>query len=511
MHCNKKQSQYDSLFNLLNFDERLTSPKVIIIGAGCSGVGAARTLLNSGISPIILEARDRIGGRIFQQLFAPNLVASQNFEFVDSTVAIQLGANWVHGLNETINPMYSVAQKLRLRMHQTSSDDEPGDDVCLYDIAGIENPGNSNACVQISREDYYHALERYFWITDNIDIDVDDHLDLPLSEAFKRAIVASEDPDLPFGPMTELDRKVLNWCLDRISIDSGLPIDQVSMRYYDDSASDGEYGEAVVQYYKIFEHLANEVSLDVRYQQIVTDITKLDNGGVLVTCSNGTIYKADACIVTVPIGVLKSGAISFNPRPPQLDRLCKLQAGLMNLVWLWYPTQFWPSGYNFFGMARNDDDPVTLSTFLVPPMFDQFGNKQPILMCQTFGEFAKKIETMSNEDVAKLATERLRKIFGHDKVPDAVGCIHSSWSREEFSRCSYSCISPVACHDQIRDFGVFDSGVEGIHFAGEATHQMHQGTAHGAYISGIREATKILDRFGISKSWAESVYLTVNE
>lgn len=53
----------------------LTSHKrVIIIGAGCSGIGAARTLINAGIIPVILEARDCIGGRLKQHVFTKNLV-----------------------------------------------------------------------------------------------------------------------------------------------------------------------------------------------------------------------------------------------------------------------------------------------------------------------------------------------------------------------------------------------------------------------------------------------------
>jgi hypothetical protein len=71
--------------------------------------------------------------------------------------------------------------------------------------------------------------------------------------------------------------------------------------------------------------------------------------------------------------------------------------GLMNLVWLWFPYQFWPNNYNFFGVTRpnridepssasgdddNYDQEMEFTTFLGPQITDQYGNQQPILMCQ---------------------------------------------------------------------------------------------------------------------------------
>jgi monoamine oxidase len=109
----------------------LGEKRVIIVGAGASAMGAARTLIAAGVKPIILEARDRMGGRLFAHELTQNLSHDENKS--DAKVTVQLGANWIHGLDANINPMFKVAQKLGLRLHQTSPDDEPGDDVLLFD------------------------------------------------------------------------------------------------------------------------------------------------------------------------------------------------------------------------------------------------------------------------------------------------------------------------------------------------------------------------------------------
>lgn len=194
----------------------------------------------------------------------------------------------------------------------------------------------------------------------------------------------------------------------------------------------------------------------------------------------------------------------------------------MNLVWLWYPEVFWPQdGTNFFGVARDDNELAKFTTFLAPPMLDQHGKRQPILMCQVFGDFAVEIESMSNEDIAAEATAVLRKMFGAEVVKDAIGCVHSSWLSDPFSQCSWAtngtskdgssyCNSPPdslhsspSCsfdllhgegEPEIR-FGshFMPSPTPGIFFAGEATHVEFQGTVHAAYLSGIREGNNIVE------------------
>jgi hypothetical protein len=408
--------------------------RIIVIGAGISGIGAARTLYSAGYAPIILEARDRIGGRMKKDFLRPNLGPNGPIER-DSTVVINVGANWIHGLDATVNPLYSVAQKLDLKLFQTSSDDEPGSDVILF-----------HGDVSVSTTEYQRALERYAWLRDNFDF-ISTGDEMSLRESFLRAIEHSE---CDLGPVSETERKCFNWFFDRLSIDMGVPISNIGRATYDEGESDGRCGEAIVKggFYQVFEHLASEYPLDIRCNHVVRHIQLPENDSapdqtIRLQLASGEIMEADMLVVTIPVGVLQSGSISFSPRmPPQIADMCSsTKAGLMNLVWLWYPHQFWPQDYNFLGVARDDDTPVDFSTFLAPPMCDQNGVPQAVLMCQVVGDFALAIEGMADSHIAAIATAKLRAMFGSEVVPDAVGCVHSRWGTDEFSRGSWTHIS----------------------------------------------------------------------
>lgn len=226
-----------------------SSKKVVVIGAGPSGIGAARTLHEQGFAPIVLEARDRIGGRVVGQKLYANLLGEESCGDANY-VNIQMGANWIHGLDDQVNPFYPIAKALKMDLHQTSSDDEPGEDVLLfdggYDDANDRNTSSSTTenpkkpMTRVSKEDYHIVLKRYEWIKTNFDdlfryFDADDYFrsqqgKVSLLDAFEAAIIASEASVL--GPCSSFHRRCLNWLLDRVAIDMACPLQGVSVQNY---------------------------------------------------------------------------------------------------------------------------------------------------------------------------------------------------------------------------------------------------------------------------------------
>lgn len=412
-----------------------TKRRVVVIGAGASGIGAARTLSAAGAEVIVLEGRDRIGGRMKKHCLTKNLIGSSETG-AEHFVNIQLGANWIHGMEPT-NPMFEVAQKLGLELHQTSSDDDPGDDVILFDsgprkVADLSDSDKIAAVAygRVSKEDYHESLSRYEWIKEYVDhISVNyDKEDISLQAAFDLALQASESEI--FGPCPEPQRRCLTWLYDRVSIDLGALSSKVSLNCYAEGVSDGAGGEGLVKhvgYSHVIHHLANEFPLDIRLSRCVSRVSLHSTGDgplfehtgitvpeaavlealrpqldgcqlkdgrfVLIECADGELFAADACVVTVPIGALQAEIIQFSPRPPSvITTVCSaLKPGLMNLVWLWYPHAFWPEECNFLGIARDStrategaerEDEVRFTTFLIPPIFDNHGVRQAVLMCQ---------------------------------------------------------------------------------------------------------------------------------
>lgn len=465
--------------------------KVVVIGGGISGVGAARTLHAAGFRPLILESRDRLGGRICKAQIFPNLSPNQD-ENAGNYINVQFGANWIHGLNEGVNPMYHYAKKMGLLLHQTSSDDEPGDDVLLFDPEA-EAEGNA-VCGTVPKEEYEAVLQRYEWIKGHFE----ESAAHTVLDAFEDAIAASEEV---FGPVSALHRRCLNWFLDRVAIDMGSSLDNVDKATYIEGDSEGAFGEAVVHggMSRIFESLAAEYPLDVRLgvQVVAIDWTPSTDGQsgrkVTVRCANGDVYHADGCILTAPLGTL--GAITFTPhQPAAVTSLLKaLRPSLMNLVWLWFPKRFWPEGYNFFGLARpkGSMDKVAFTTFLAPPIFDAHGVQQPVLMCQIVGPYAIALEDLEDKEIAQAAVEVLKGCFSD--LPDPIGCGHSAWKSEIYSQGSWS-LFPLSADDQPEeeDLPPLAPPSECLLYAGEAVAVDHRGTVHGAFKSGILQAERMI-------------------
>ena len=466
-------------------------PSIIVIGAGISGISAAQNLRNNSLTVTLVEARKRAGGRIHRLKMNPNLVSKEYLEKMNSPeILVQLGANWLHNTDEQSNPLFSVARFRKLALQQTSSDDNPGMDVLLFD------PQNK-AVNLLSVDDYQAMLSRYEWIRD-VQIEKSFHelsaleeckQELSLQAIFDDAVLKSE---LVFGPCDDRMHRCLNWCADRISIDYGHPLSSVSASAWLMEGSDGDGGEALVVggISQIFDAILAETPLDIEYENVV-EIIEQDEAGVSVTCTNGKCYRADFCVVSVPIGVLKTETIKFVP-PLSVEKQMALDhfdSHLMNLVILWYPFVFWPEGYNFLGVTHDTASEATFSTFLIPKIVDSNGNVAAVLVCQVFGDFAHQLEYRSKLDVAKEATDMLRRMI-NTNVPDAIGCEFSSWNSDPFAKGAWSVLKTGA---SLMDRHHLSKNENRVYFVGEHTADQFHGTLHGAFLSGKRESDKILD------------------
>lgn len=109
------------------------------------------------------------------------------------------------------------------------------------------------------------------------------------------------------------------------------------------------------------------------------------------------------------------------------------------------------------------------------------------------GDFAVQSESMTNEEVAGRANKVLKKIFGDDNVPNAIGCVKSAWKSEKFSKGSWAHVPfpnnvKVSCEAS-------SSGIDKcVFYAGEAINYDHRGTVHGAFMSGVKEADNIIQK-----------------
>ncbi|KAM0047913.1 putative oxidoreductase [Helianthus debilis subsp. tardiflorus] len=212
--------------------------------------------------------------------------------------------------------------------------------------------------------------------------------------------------------------------------------------------------------------------------------------GVKVTIENGTTFFADAAVIAVPLGVLKSNFIKFEPRLPQWkeEAIADLGVGIENKIILHFDRVFWPN-VEFLGVVAQTS--YGCSYFL--NLHKATGH--PVLVYMPAGQLAKDIEKLSDDDAANFAFIHLKKI-----LPDASAPIQhlvSRWGSDINSLGSYSYDAVGKPHDLYERLRI---PVDNLFFAGEATSTDHPGSVHGAYHTGQLAAEdcrmRVLERYG---------------
>jgi phytoene dehydrogenase-like protein len=134
---------------------------VIIIGAGIAGLAAAQKLVKNGNSVKIVEARTRIGGRVFPQEIGANLLDDDK-QLDYPAITVECGANWIHGLDDS-NPIYCIAKKCGWDLVRSTGDDDIDTDAMIADREYYEVHGTPRLYSKSELEhaaDYLEQMQR---------------------------------------------------------------------------------------------------------------------------------------------------------------------------------------------------------------------------------------------------------------------------------------------------------------------------------------------------------------
>eukprot|EP00027_Filamoeba_sp_ATCC50430_P014512 CAMPEP_0168573144 /NCGR_PEP_ID=MMETSP0413-20121227/18362_1 /TAXON_ID=136452 /ORGANISM="Filamoeba nolandi, Strain NC-AS-23-1" /LENGTH=489 /DNA_ID=CAMNT_0008606343 /DNA_START=583 /DNA_END=2049 /DNA_ORIENTATION=- len=434
--------------------------KVIVIGAGMAGLSAALELLSQGVDVIVLEGRNRIGGRITK---------SNTFE-----VPIDLGASWIHGVDG--NPLTPIAHSLGLRLDVT------------------DNP-------RLTAADSFKVYDSEGKLLDKaLDESVRSRFDMMEQEGLK--ILKSLDRDVSVETLFALASKItrpnfveheqplVNWIKSGIEGWENTNLDTISSRSHfgehDVTPFSGGDGFMMDGFWKMIEELAKPLEGRILLNHVVQNV-QYNSSGVHIETTAGS-YAADYAICTLPLGVLKSGAVNFIPPLPASKQkaIKSIGFGCMNKLVLEFPEVFWDADSDGFGYVSKN----TLGEY------NFFMNihkliKKPILMCFVAADFAYAVETKSDAQIAEEIYSILNKVFGKpgQPVPRPTAVTFTRWATDQFARGSYSFMHVGSSEKDVQRLG---KPVDRLHFAGEATfHSV--GYVHGAYISGKREAKNILE------------------
>ncbi|XP_063521928.1 lysine-specific histone demethylase 2 isoform X12 [Pongo pygmaeus] len=435
---------------------------VIIIGAGPAGLAAAKQLHNFGIKVTVLEAKDRIGGRVWDD---------KSFK----GVTVGRGAQIVNGCIN--NPVALMCEQLGISMHKF------GERCDLIQEGGrITDP-----TIDKRMDFHFNALLDVVseWRKDKTQLQ-----DVPLGEKIEEIYKAFiKESGIQFS---ELEGQVLQFHLSNLEYACGSNLHQVSARSWDHNEFfaqfAGDHTLLTPGYSVIIEKLAE--GLDIRLKSPVQCID-YSGGEVQVTTTDGTGYSAQKVLVTVPLALLQKGAIQFNPplSEKKMKAINSLGAGIIEKIALQFPYRFWDSkvqGADFFGHVP----PSASKRGLFAVFYDMDPQKKhSVLMSVIAGEAVASVRTLEDKQVLQQCMVTLRELFKEQEVPDPTKYFVTRWSTDPWIQMAYSFVKTGGSGEA---YDIIAEDIQGtVFFAGEATNRHFPQTVTGAYLSGVREASKI--------------------
>lgn len=435
----------------------------VIIGAGVSGVTAAKLLHRAGQRVVVLEARDRIGGRTW----------------TDRTDGdpTDRGASWIHGIDDS--PVAEAATAFGMRMVEFTvggyqPDSRP---IAHYSPAGIRLTDNEAAA--------YVA-------------------DIHAVNAELVEVIAGSAPGDSYRDVTEVALARQGWSAERAQRvreyvehraeeQYGVWIEEMGAHGLDDDTVNGDEVVFPDGYDQLAAHIAE--GLDIRLHQVVDTVT-WSADGVDVRTAHGEEFRAASAIVTVPIGVLTSGAFTIDPPLPEThaDPLSRLKMNAFEKIFLTFPEKFWDE--DVYAIRQQGPEGrwwhswYDLSTL----------HGTPTLLTFAAGPAAVQTRGWDAGDIVDDVMTQLRRLYG-EGVPDPTGVKMTAWQDDPFSHGAYAYMAIGSLPEEHDQLAVPIGGV--LHLAGEATWSDDPATVPGAMLSGHRAAQNVLGQdLPIEDIWA---------
>jgi|TARA_B110000977_G_scaffold56_1_gene155 monoamine oxidase len=404
------------------------NPDVVIVGAGTSGLSAAKKLKKNGFSVVVLEAKAFVGGRC--------ITDKSTFR-----TPFDIGGSWLH--SAVINPLARLAEENGISLHKKS-----------WDWTWVYSNGTLLTPQQVKEYGKYHTS---MWLAAN--------------QAGAETLDQSVEKTLPQSPWKKL---VKNLIAPMLSADPDVTSSADVYQYADaegDWLLDGGLGTFI-------RNLHSDVNVVVN-----CPVSKVNYSGkgVKIETPIGSI-NAKYVILTVSTSVLAAEHIKFTPQLPKwkLEAINLLPTGVLNKIGL----EFDP-GWQEAHQGESVNYLVGESDFCTI----NFGFYDTNLAVGfVAGRFAEQLEKEGVGAATNFCIEGVKAVFGNNVTKYIQKTTETAWKGNLHTLGSYSYALPGAKDARLKLSATLGNR---LFFAGEATMLNAQATVHGAYLSGIRAAEEI--------------------
>lgn len=460
--------------NTLLSSRKANGMEVVVVGGGISGLGAAHQLRAFGAKVVLLEAKAKLGGRMLDDW--------------SLGVAVGRGAQLITGTVN--NPIVVMCEQIGLP-YRMLSDECPLIDAhtgrlvtpiadrvvdehfnCLLDIIGHwKNDERAAADASLySQIDELHAH-------------LLKHIDFRWAKEFDR---------------------VLQWQIGNVEFSCGALLSQVSAKNWDQNECVGQFAGAHALLSngsaELIKNLAD--GTDIRCGHQVAQIDYSNQRKVIVKCENGKLFTCDKVLLCLPLTQYQNGHIQFVPELPERKQQAysSLGSGLIEKVAVRFPRRFWSSltesngaAVDYFGHVPKSEQQRGLFNMFYDFSTRGSPRKQQhyVLMSYVCGESVDLVNRMSDVEVVDEFVSTLQDLFPDENIPAPTGHLVTHWGRDTHIGMSYTYVKLGASGN---DYDELARTVDGrLYFAGECTNRFFPQTITGAYISALRESSKIVE------------------
>ena len=436
----------------MNPTENTPLTDVIIIGAGVAGLCAAGELASAGLRVEVLEARDRVGGRIW------------SVHQIDGTPPAELGAEFVHGKPPEI---FDVAKPAQMHIAPVSGE------------------------MWRKRNGRLEQDNAFF-----------EELEAILSKMKRgerhRSFKEFVDECCP------QDSEAKRWALQYVQGFHAAHPERIGVwgLIEGEEATESIGGDAQFRvlngYSTLVDHLHAQLPPDkcrVRLNAVVRRVS-WQRGKVEVELASGETLGAKKAVIALPIGVLQHGEVAFEPPLAAKQRaLACLEMGAVIRVTLRFRERFWEQIKDATGKPLADLGFLLSEEKWFPTWWSQLPARTPVLTAWSAGPRGEANSRLSKDVVTARALDSLANILDYDRAALGALFVESfthDWQSDPFFRGGYSYVAAGGAGAERELAAPLD---DTLFFAGEAANfEGHNGTVNGAMMTGYRVAREILER-----------------